>query len=583
MVFGAALLLVMSPPRLAKSKTLARVAPWANVGLLLLAVVVTALLAWRAHEAAVAHRSTAEQTLREYAAFAAFELRNAGLTAVNGQHRVAMNPVLREAAARPRPVAPDQIAELVQAQASLCRCLRGAQFYYRMTFSDTVVSATASPLATAAALRWFRDTMVAYAVAASRRFERVATESGTRVIATQGVPTTPTLYAPIPGRIDGRPVLFASTLTLDVFGKPLSVYGFVTDPEPYYGDAIRRVLQAQRLLPATLTRGMALDSILAVRALDANGELVFRNATKFEPRYAAVLDSTEARIGPLRFDVSINPDVADRLIIGGMPKSRLPSLIGLFALSAGLLVLMLYQLARQQELVRLRSEFVSGVSHELRTPLAQIRLLAELLRLGKISDEEKRERSLRIIDQEARRLTFLVESILNFSRLDREQVVPMTTDVAAEIDEIITGFEPLASTHGVRIATNLQRGLMANVDRSALRQVLLNLLDNAVRYGPDGQTVKVTTESGNGTWRLVVEDQGKGIPLTERDRIFEPYYRMHRDARGEKGGSGIGLAVVRGLVEKHGGGIMVAPSPTGTGARFAVELPIAGPDETSNP
>jgi two-component system phosphate regulon sensor histidine kinase PhoR len=250
-----------------------------------------------------------------------------------------------------------------------------------------------------------------------------------------------------------------------------------------------------------------------------------------------------------------------------MPRSNLTSLIGLFALSAGLLILVLYQLARQQELVRLRSEFVSGVSHELRTPLAQIRVLAELLRLGKIPSEENRERSLRIIDQEARRLTFLVEGILSFSSLDRDKVVPTMTDVAAEIDEIVAGFEPLASIHNVRIETRLERGLVANVD----------LLDNAVRYGPEGQTVKVMTESHNGTWRLTVEDQGKGIPTTERERIFEPYYRMNRDARGEKGGSGIGLAVVRGLVEKHGGHVTVDDPAAGSGARFSIELPLTGP------
>jgi len=569
----------MSPPRLAKSTTLARVAPWANVGLLLLAMIVTALLAWRAHQAASAHRSTAEQALREYAAFAAFELRNASLNVVTGQHRVAMGPVLRLAATRPdSPLEPRQVADLVQAQASQCRCLRGVQFYYRVTFDDSAVSATPSPLATPQTLRWFRDTIMTHAAAASRRFERSALAETGAPRSASGTPVAPMLYAAIPARIDGQRVLFASALTFDVLGRPASGYGFATDPGPYFGDAIRRVLEGQRLLPAALTRGIPIDSILAVRVFDLDGELVFQNSTLFDARYAAVHDSVEARIGGLRFDVAINPAMADRLIIGGLPRSNLASLIGLFALSVGLLILMLYQLVRQQELVRLRSEFVSGVSHELRTPLAQIRLLAELLRLGKIPSEERRERSLRIIDQEARRLTFLVESILSFSALDREQIVPTMTDVAAEIDEIVTGFEPLASNHSVRLETELERGLIANVDRSAMRQMLLNLLDNAVRYGPEGQTVKVTTESHNGTWRLTVEDQGKGIPTTERERIFEPYYRLNRDARGEKGGSGIGLAVVRGLVEKHGGRVTVGGTAAGSGARFSLELPVAGPD-----
>jgi signal transduction histidine kinase len=569
--------LFMVMPRLAKSTTLARVAPWANVALLMLAVVVTALLAYRAQQAASAHRSTAEQTLREYAAFAAFELRNATLSMVTGQHSVAMNPVLRAAATRPDVrIGPKQVADLVQPQNAQCRCLDGVLFYYRMTFNDSAVTTTPSPLATPQSLRWFRDSMVAFGVIAGRRFERAALAGAQRTSLT-GAPVTPTMYVPIQTRIDGRRVIMASVLTISVLNRPAAVYGFATDPEQYFSESIKRVLQSGRLLPPALTRGIPLDSILAVRVYDLDGELVYQNATTFESRYAAAVDSLEARNGGLRFNVAINPALVDRLIIGGMPRSNLTSLIGLFALSVGLLVLVIYQLSRQQALVRMRSEFVSGVSHELRTPLAQIRVLAELLRLGKLPDEDKRERSLRIIDQEARRLSFLVESILSFSGLDREKIAPTMTDVAVEIDEIIAGFEPLASNNSVRLSTNLERGLVANVDRSAMRQVLINLLDNAVRYGPEGQTVKVTTESHNGTWRLTVEDQGKGIPPTERERIFEPYYRLNRDARGEKGGSGIGLAVVRGLVEKHGGRVMVEDAESGSGARFSLELPIAGP------
>ena len=563
-------------PRIPKSTTLARVAPWANIGLLLLAVVVTALLAWRAHQAASAHRSTAEQTLREYAAFAAFELKNATLSLLINQHRLAIGPVMRWATTSPNPLEPDSVAKLSQLQASTCRCLSGVQFYYRISVTDSTISATSSPLATSEALRSFRDTIIAHAVEASRPIERPVprrAESGASN-PVRGIPVNALLLTPLPALIDGHRVIYVPALILDGYGKPLTIYGLATDPEPFVRDVIGRAIQGRRLLPPALTRGIPIDSIIAVRLLDLEGNVVYQHSPTFDAEYDA-LDTLQSH--GLQFNVAINPIMADRLIIGGLPRSNLGSLIGLFALSAGLLVLVLYQVARQQELVRLRSEFVSGVSHELRTPLAQIRVLAELLRLGKIPGEERRERSLRIIDQEARRLTFLVESILSFSALDRDKVLPAMTDVAAEIDEIVTGFEPLASIHGVRVVTSLERGLVANVDRAAMRQVLLNLLDNAVRYGPDGQTVTVTTETHNGTWRLTVEDQGTGIPATERERIFEPYYRMDRDARGEKGGSGIGLAVVRGLVEKHGGHITVGDAEAGSGARFSLELPVAGP------
>jgi signal transduction histidine kinase len=243
--------------------------------------------------------------------------------------------------------------------------------------------------------------------------------------------------------------------------------------------------------------------------------------------------------------------------------------------AVSLLGLLWYQFRRQEELARLRDEFVSGVSHELRTPLAQIRLLAELLRLEKVPTDEKKERSLRIIDQEARRLSFLVESILSFTHSQTSELSPVSTDVAAEIDEIISGFEPLAQAQSVQLTTRLERGIVADVDRSALRQILLNLLDNAVRYGPPRQNVTIATTSARDTWTLEVADEGPGIPADERERIFAPYYRMKRDAGGAVGGTGIGLAVVQRLVKEHGGRVQVAPTNGhGGGARFIVALPI---------
>jgi signal transduction histidine kinase len=241
--------------------------------------------------------------------------------------------------------------------------------------------------------------------------------------------------------------------------------------------------------------------------------------------------------------------------------------------------LLLYQFRRQEELARLRDDFVSGVSHELRTPLAQIRLLAELLRLGKLPTEEQKDRSLGIIDEEARRLSFLVDSILSFTHSKPGGLSPVSTDVAVEIDEIVSGFEPLAQARGVRLATRLDSGIVADIDRGALRQVLLNLLDNAVRYGPPGQTVTITTSSAGDTWTLEVADEGPGIPADERERIFAPYYRMKRDAGGAVGGTGIGLAVVHRLVKEHGGRVHVvhANGNGGTGARFVVALPIVAP------
>jgi len=330
------------------------------------------------------------------------------------------------------------------------------------------------------------------------------------------------------------------------------------------------------VLPTTLTRGLGIDSILALKVSDPSGAVVYASNTAVDARYAAV-DSLDERTGGLRLEVSIHPAIAGRLIIGGLPRSRLPEVLATALVAVSLLGLLLYQFRRQEELGRLRDDFVSGVSHELRTPLAQIRLLAELLRLGKVPTEEQKDRSLGIIDEEARRLSFLVDSILSFTHSKPSRLSPVSTDVAVEIDGIIAGFEPLAQARGVRLSARLAPGVVADIDRGALRQVLLNLLDNAVRYGPPGQNVTITTSSAGDNWTLEVADEGAGIPPDERERIFAPYYRMTRDAGGAVGGTGIGLAVVRRLVKEHGGRVHVvnANGNGGSGARFVVALPIA--------
>jgi two-component system phosphate regulon sensor histidine kinase PhoR len=244
-------------------------------------------------------------------------------------------------------------------------------------------------------------------------------------------------------------------------------------------------------------------------------------------------------------------------------------------IAAGLLTVALIQLRRQQELARLRTEFVSGVSHELRTPLAQIRWFAELLHMGKLRSEEERMRSAGIIDQEARRLTYLVENVLNFARGDKgvNRVSVAPVDLDREIEDALELFAPLARARKMTIATALRANAIVPLDRDALRQMLLNLLDNAAKYGPPGQTITVGSELAGDRARIWVEDQGPGIPHDDRRRVWEPYVRLGREVESATGGSGIGLSVVRELATLHGGRTRSESAPGG-GARLVIELPL---------
>jgi signal transduction histidine kinase len=253
------------------------------------------------------------------------------------------------------------------------------------------------------------------------------------------------------------------------------------------------------------------------------------------------------------------------------PRSRLPLLFGLLAVTAGLAAVALRQLRREQELARLRADFTSSVSHELRTPLTQILLFAETLELGRVGGEGERRLALGIIVQEARRLAHLVENVLQLSRAERRMVRVRTEEqpLAPLLRETVERFAPLAAG-STRLETELDEGLVAPVHADSLRQIVINLLDNAVKYGGGEGAVSLRATLADGRARLAVDDAGSGIAPEDRTKVWEPFVRLERSPA--VAGSGIGLAVVRELVTAHGGACWVEAAPGG-GARFVVELP----------
>jgi signal transduction histidine kinase len=279
--------------------------------------------------------------------------------------------------------------------------------------------------------------------------------------------------------------------------------------------------------------------------------------------------------------VRINPKAADALVIGGLPKSRLPTILGLLALTSVMLLVAIFQLRREQELALLRTDFVSSVSHQLRTPLAQIRMFGETLLLGRVRSEEEEQRSLEIIVKEAQRLTHQVDNVLHFSRAQRGEVALSLQDtpMAPLVQEVLDGFCPLAEAQSCRVEASLDETLFATVDPGAVRQILLNLLENAVKYGPADQIIDVRLRKGAaGTVQLLVEDEGDGIPLEDRSEVFSPYSRLERHRDSGVAGSGIGLAVVKELARRQGASVRVEDSVSG-GARFVVAFPQVQPEQ----
>ncbi|PYR76184.1 MAG: hypothetical protein DMF86_13235 [Acidobacteria bacterium] len=344
--------------------------------------------------------------------------------------------------------------------------------------------------------------------------------------------------------------------------------GFVADPA-LLSDTFVRILKESPLLPPTLD--VQPQQLLSVRVSSDEGRQVFASSTAWSQYESAT--TLEPELGGLRLSVALQPAAAQRLIIGGLPRNRVPLLVGLLILTTGLVIVAVFQLRRERELVRLRADFISSVSHELRTPVAQIRMFGETLLLDRVRSSDERRRSLAIIVQESQRLTQLIENVLQYSRMDhgpsRLSISPARLDVV--LHEILDSFEPLARSKRTSIHRRIEHAMVVPVDAGAVRQIVLNLLDNALKYGPAGQTVTVTSRCDRGEAVIAIEDEGPGVLLTDA-RIWEPFYRVAGGGEAT-GGAGLGLAIVKQLVDLHRGRVRVERGSIG--ARFIVELPDA--------
>jgi signal transduction histidine kinase len=547
------------------------------VGLLACGLVLTGVLTYQAANAERTHRKAAQRALHDYASFALWQFnQQSAQELLSSMIATFIVPVTRvDPFNKPGwPTAADFMAAAEKPQIPV-NYLDGVRYFFRFDWSDsavTIAGATPSPRV----LKWIRDTVASY----PRRFEtpEVHTQafgSADRAPARRlGVVITNDSWVASVDSIDGRLRVLCYVVSRDYDGRPLVTYGFESDARPFIAPIMQQVLERTPLLPPSLVRTIPRDSILGVTVSTASGAALFHSATSRFPAELTVTDSLDERFGKLRLAVALRSDIAPRLVVGGLPRSRLPMLAGLFLLTVGLTGAALIQLRRQQQLAQLRVDFVSGVSHELRTPLTQIRLFAELLRNGQLRSEQERERSIGIIDEEAQRLTYLVENVLAFSRSEhgRGAVVAEPVAMDREIEAAVDAFVPLARVRRAKINTSIERGLVARVDPRALRQIVLNLLDNAVKYGPLGQTVAISLSARESLVRICVDDRGPGVPRAERERIWEPYYRLARESQSAAGGSGIGLSIVRELVHLHRGRAWVEDAPEG-GARFIVEFP----------
>lgn len=514
------------------------------------------MLAFEAHNAARSHRATAERALHDYAAVAGWELVAGVNETLQASVGGALGPMTRVRATTPYELLPAPSVLAANAENAL-RCSTpvrdSSRFYFRIDFRDGSL-ATFGAQASSAMRTWLVDTIISHGRSAYK---------------------PDWSYAIVLGGPKGEQhAAIAYAVKYAEHSAPIAAYGFRTCDDVIGAPMIRDVLARRALLPLSVTGGAGNDSIIAVVVRDHDGRTIFQSDSAQLSTFSADVPLDQA--GALSVHATIRPRAIDILAFGAIPASRVPILVALLTLTAAMIVLTVTQLRRENELSRLRADFISSVSHELRTPLSQILLFAETLSLGRVRTEQERHSATDVIVHEGRRLMHLVENILHFSRAERRmtRLGPEPIDLSAAVQGIVDDWLPLAAAADVRIETHFGADVHAMADRSALRQMVLNLLDNAVKYGPNIQIVTVGTSTTGAVARVWVDDQGHGIPPRERERVWDSFYRLERDANSSVAGSGIGLYVVRELARLHGGDAWVEDAPGG-GARFVVELPVA--------
>jgi two-component system phosphate regulon sensor histidine kinase PhoR len=248
----------------------------------------------------------------------------------------------------------------------------------------------------------------------------------------------------------------------------------------------------------------------------------------------------------------------------------------------GGIVLALRAAAREMKLSQMKADFVSNVSHELRTPLASIRVFGEFMKLGRVKDEAKIEEYGAYIETESSRLTQLINNILDFSRIESgaKTYEFERTNLSSVVCDTLKTHEVQLRQNGFNV--DFEKPLKpisdVEIDSDAISQVFVNLLDNAVKYSGSSKEIKVKIGQKENFAFVSVQDFGVGIPREEQNKIFEKFYRVSTGLVHDVKGSGLGLSLVKHIIEAHKGKVIVE-SELGEGSTFTILLPVA--DEVS--
>ncbi|MDD3087444.1 MAG: ATP-binding protein [Candidatus Omnitrophica bacterium] len=237
-------------------------------------------------------------------------------------------------------------------------------------------------------------------------------------------------------------------------------------------------------------------------------------------------------------------------------------------------LVVIHDITEIRRLETVRRDFVANVSHELKTPLTSIKGFIETLLEGALEDKENNRNFLKIIQSHADRLDALVNDLLSLSHLESKEIRVDKTDfyLNAQVEEVLRGFKSQLKAKGIEVEYAVLKNLKVSADKDRIHQVLVNLIDNAIKFNKEKGSIKLYAESVNGNLKVIVEDSGMGIPCKDIPRIFERFYRVDKARSRQLGGTGLGLSIVKHIIELHNGAVGVE-STEGLGSKFWFTLP----------
>ena len=304
---------------------------------------------------------------------------------------------------------------------------------------------------------------------------------------------------------------------------------------------------------------------------------------------AVILSSENPPAGPVTFRANFVSDTPDWTLEFHQPPPRLIrtfllSRRGLysfvFLLIAGILVfglaLTIRSVSHELELARMKSDFVSTVSHKFKSPLTSIRQLAEMLQSGRVPSEERRQQYYDVLLEQSERLALLTDNILSLAKIEegRAEFAFETTDISALLTKVVSSFRERVRHEGFDIEFKVEGPIpLVAVDRTALSQAITNLIDNAIKYSGDSRKVVVGASVEELFVAIAVKDFGVGIKKEDIDRVFERFFRGGDELTRTVKGSGLGLTLVKEIVEAHRGRVQVESEP-GKGSVFSIRLPL---------